>query len=134
MSVKGRRIAVPPFFGSFLPSSPTSQKERLAFVLTVEQFRICLVYRQIILQGHFQLFLTCTPLPPARASLQSFKLTFLFNEIDILLLGLIYMRKTKKSSTKFKLFFYIDFLFFLSNISVQFHRSFLCKKFHLSFS
>ncbi len=42
------------FFGSFLPSSPTSQKkERLAFVLTVEQFRICLLIDKLFSKAIF---------------------------------------------------------------------------------
>lgn len=112
MSVKGRRIAVPPFFGSFLPSSPTSQKE-IGVRFNGRTVPNLPTYRQIILQGHFQLFLLDSshqPEPLCKVS----KLTFLFNEIDILLLGLIYMRKTEKSSTKFKLFFlYLFFCFFI---------------------
>lgn len=113
MLVKGRRIVVPPLFGSFLPSSQRLIPERLGFSLTVERRPNLSTYRQIILQGHFQLFLLDSshqPEPLCKVS----KLTFLFNEIDILLLGLIYMRKTEKSSTKFKLFFlYLFFCFFI---------------------
>lgn len=55
MSVKGRRIVVPPLFGSFLPSSQRLIPERLGFSLTVERRPNLSTYRQIILQGHFQL-------------------------------------------------------------------------------
>ena len=109
MSVKGRRIAVPPF-SEVSSSSPTSQKE-IGVRFNGRTVPNLPTYRQIILQGHFQLFLLDSshqPEPLCKVS----KLTFLFNEIDILLLGLIYMRKTEKSSTKFKLFFYIYFSVF----------------------
>lgn len=55
MLVKGRRIVVPPLFGSFLPSSQRLTPERLGFSLTVERRPNLSTYRQIILQGHFQL-------------------------------------------------------------------------------
>lgn len=134
MSVKGRRIVVPPFFGSFLPSSPTSQKERLAFVLTVEHFRICLLIDKLFSKAIFQLFLLDSshqPEPLCKVS----KLTFLLNEINILLLGIIYRRKTEKSSMKSKFFFYIYFSVFLSNISITVRRSFpSARRFNFSFS
>ncbi len=112
MSVKGRRIVVPPFSEVFFPQAQ-HLKKRDWRSFNGRTFPNLPTYRQIILQGHFQLFLLDSshqPEPLCKVS----KLTFLFNEIDILLLGLIYRRKTKKSSTKFKLFFlYLFFCFFI---------------------
>ncbi len=112
MSVKGRRIAVPPFSEVSFPQAQHLKRE-IGVRFNGRTVPNLPTYRQIILQGHFQLFLLDSshqPEPLCKVS----KLTFLFNEIDILLLGLIYMRKTEKSSTKFKLFFlYLFFCFFI---------------------
>ena len=111
MSVKGRRIAVPPFSEVSFPQAQHLKRE-IGVRFNGRTVPNLPTYRQIILQGHFQLFLLDSshqPEPLCKVS----KLTFLFNEIDILLLGLIYMRKTEKSSTKFKLFFYIYFSVFI---------------------
>lgn len=53
MLVKGRRIVVPPLFGSFLPSAQHLHLKRLVFILTDEREPNLPTYRQIILRGHF---------------------------------------------------------------------------------
>lgn len=132
MSVKGRRIAVPPF-SEVSSLKPNISKREIGVRFNGRTVPNLPTYRQIILQGHFQLFLLDSshqPEPLCKVS----KLTFLFNEIDILLLGLIYMRKTEKSSTKFKLFFLYLFFCFLFNISITVRRSFpSARSFNFSF-
>ncbi|KAF3375213.1 hypothetical protein BXA50_16665, partial [Enterococcus faecium] len=88
------------FFRKFPSLKPNISKREIGVRFNGRTVPNLPTYRQIILQGHFQLFLLDSshqPEPLCKVS----KLTFLFNEIDILLLGLIYMRKTEKSSTKF---------------------------------
>lgn len=101
------------FFRKFPSLKPNISKREIGVRFNGRTVPNLPTYRQIILQGHFQLFLLDSshqPEPLCKVS----KLTFFFNEIDILLLGLIYMRKTEKSSTKFKLFFlYLFFCFFI---------------------
>ena len=113
MSVKGRRIVVPPFSEVSFPQAQHLKRE-IGVRFNGRTFPNLPTYRQIILQGHFQLFLLDSshqPEPLCKVS----KLTFLLNEINILLLGIIYRRKTEKSSMKSKLFFlYLFFCFYLT--------------------
>ncbi len=109
---KGRRIVVPPFSEVSFPQAQHLKKE-IGVRFNGRTFPNLPTYRQIILsKAIFQLFLLDSshqPEPLCKVS----KLTFLLNEINILLLGIIYRRKTEKSSMKSNYFSIFIFLFFI---------------------
>lgn len=112
MSVKRTTYRGTTFFRKFPSLKPNISKREIGVRFNGRTVPNLPTYRQIILQGHFQLFLLDSshqPEPLCKVS----KLTFLFNEIDILLLGLIYMRKTEKVKYEIQIIFSIFiFLFF----------------------
>lgn len=121
MLVKGRRIVLPPLFGSFLPSvQRLICNERLVFVLTVERVRICLLIDKFFSKAIFNFSYT-ELFSPARVSLRSLQVYFPFHRKIIWLLTINLQDEQMKVKHKIYSFFLRIFCcFFIHKINNNF--------------